>query len=237
MTYCATCKRPPKTRLRKGKCSACYEWERRHGTSEARKSRHWTEHEHNYVLYQLGYKTLPQIAKALNRTPAAVRYYVEQHRLRPRDCAKRRDGMCAADVSAALGVSKWIVHTWMQRGWLKASKAKTTRQWYYTLSHDDVRAFLFERGGLLRLEPSCDWRDIYEAARAALLGRYVNRGEIMRVLFRSSTMLNYWRDYKGFPAPAHAMNARYGGFYYDRAAVREWLERHPEYRTKRAREI
>jgi hypothetical protein len=49
-------------------------------------------------------------------------------------------------------------------------------------------------------------------------------------------MVTYWRNERDFPAPAIRANSRFGGNWYERAAVRAWLVAHPEYQTSIGRE-
>jgi hypothetical protein len=139
-------------------------------------------------------------------------------------------------VQEALGVAKATVWRWINDGWLQAMQAPCHKRRMYTTSHDDVTAFLFQRGALFPLSPSNTWQPIVDEARIALGHRLIAGADVARVLcVARRTMHGYQGSFRDFPPP-YLSWPRIGGSWFERAAVRAWLERHPEYQSKRTLE-
>lgn len=235
------CKNPvcrrTNVRFHSGLCPACYAWRTRHGTlPERRSAGAWTDAQNNYLLFNIGYQSLTTIARKLGRTPLAVHMQAKRLGIAPGTYAKRREGMSARDVQEALGVARATVSRWIDCGWLKATRAPAINRRLYTISHDDLTAFLYERGALFPLKPNTAWQPIVAEARADVEKRLISIFDVADMICVSRrTFRGYHGSFADFPRPALSWS-RIGGIWCERAAVREWLTRHPQYQTKAAQE-
>lgn len=233
---CSVCPKAD-TRLRRGWCSACYKSWRTHGDPRHRltaRKRPWTERERSTVLYELGYTSIPKIAKSLHRSPIAILREAQRRQLSVQRMAARTHGMNAADVMEALGVTRGVVFRWVMKGWLKAHVVTLYRRKVISIDPDDVTAFLRERGALFTLRPTPAWTPLVADARDAVARRYISFNALVQALAIEKSNLYVWRRKEAFPP---AVAGPFGARWYDRAAVAEWVQTHrPHYWTTAVRE-
>lgn len=201
-----------------------------------RHKRRYSEEELVVIRSDTGVRPYAQIARQLGRTEKAVRRKGNRLGLYPELIAIRSDGLSRTDVCEYLGVGRKNVQYWQDQGFLKARRITVSGRLPYTFDYDEIKRFMYQRGGLLTMRPVEGWREIYEDARAQLLARYIARPTLCCLLHMSLGGIRRWGRDRGFPAPAPfggSQNQRY----YERAAVRAWLLQHPDYYTAAAREV
>lgn len=223
-----------------GRCEACYTRERRarlkgYTPRTSRDKRYWTKAERDYARMSVGIVSIPRIAKHLGRTTSAVLTFFKEEGINIHSAAARMEGMSTGDVCAALGVSRSTLLNWIRAGYIHPIKHCAAEAWYYSYSWEEVLRFLNERGGLHPLDPDEDWKPLYNAARTRLLQRYIGIAEMCKILCIAENSVSNWRQRYGFPNPVFNLNA-HGGTYYERTAVRAWLDRHEDRWTSAARE-
>ena len=189
-------------------------------------------------------RSLPAMARTLGRTQSGVRGQITKTmRYDARDEATRAAGMSVRDMTAALGLcATRYIYDWSAKGWfaLHTTRIYTGKQ-YASVDPDAVVAWLESWGALLPLIQPTElaWREIVDEARAALLKRYISRVDLAPLLglsYRGFIRLTQRRH--DFPKPAVEHTASMPD-YYDRAAVRAWLDAAPKnakYWTRAGRE-
>lgn len=192
----------------------------------------WTPEQDDMLLSRVGSFKLATIAEKMGRTPHALKQRLWGHGERLRETAQRRAGMGIKDVASAMGVVKVDVWKWIDIGWLASKRAFGVERRYVTIDPDDLLFSISEHLALLpNIRPDEDWADAVAEARRALLDRLISGSDLSRALLHGRSIVYYLRTRLGFPDPA----LRLGGClpdYYDRDQVRQWLELHPQYRTK-----
>ena len=200
--------------------------------------RRYSLHESGEIMYQLAREPIATTAARLGRTPNALRQYVRRTQTSNiQRHARRAAGMSHRDVSVALGVDHQRVTSWVKLGWLVADTSYGVRAGYVTYRMEAVSAFLTTRGGALLpyLRPTGAWVGEVAAARASLEARYISRAALCQLLSVTNGSIQYWQRRKAFPAAA----LRFGrclSTYFERDAVRAWLDARAFYWTRAARE-
>lgn len=199
--------------------------------------RHWSPQEERRLAYEAGTRPVAAVAASLGRTERAIVDRLRRfHNIGPTTAAIRHHGMSVADVVAALGVNPSTVRDWIGRGWLAARFERPKKRSIWLIDPYDLSIFLEAHGAILRLTPTGTWRDIVAEARAALEQRYISRTDLARLLCVAPHTFLHWRRWS-FPQAAFNSGCfAGGGYYYNRAAVRTWLEAHPERWSSAARE-
>lgn len=187
---------------------------------------------HHAILTELGTARLDVLAARHGTTAHAVHNFLKNKAgVSLKYELTRSEGMGIADVARALGVTDKAVYDWVRRKRLKARRVPGFRRvYYYSINADAVTDML--RGGVA-LEPSIKptalaWREIVDEIRADLRARWVTTDELTEALQLHN--LAYIRQRHGFPAPTYGRRGHM--HHYDRAAVRAWLDAHPQYRTR-----
>lgn len=194
--------------------------------------RSWTEQEENILRFNVGYKSIPQLARKLNRTPQSVKRHGLRLGLQWSAAARTRAGMTPDDVAAALGVHRKTVFAWIRLKRLKAERCKAERRLFYSINPDDLTAMIQVHGAMLRLTPDADWLPVVEDARRAFLTRHIAHPELIALLCVVDRTIYTWR---GFPSPVIKRQPWHPS-YYEKAAVRAWLRANPARRTRQAQE-
>lgn len=194
----------------------------------------WTPAQDDMLLSLVGSRKLEALAAQMGRTPLALKQRLWIHGESLRTAAARRAGMSVRDVASAMGVKKIHVWAWIQHGWLKGKRSFGVKRRYTTIDPDDLLFFLRERGALLpNIRPDADWADAVDAARACLLSRLIAGPELARMLVISRGALHYLRTRLDMPDPSLRLDGCLPD-YYDRASMRAWLQKHPQYRAMEA---
>lgn len=197
----------------------------------------WTPQEDSRLLFYVGLESVPELSMRLGRSVRSVlvRYRRAHGGVVSRACT-RAGGMSVTECARALGIHRQRVQSWIGRGWLKSRKRIVIERMVFTITDDDLEAFIRAKGGLLSgLRPTAEWFDIVEEAQRDLHARYVSRVELSALFCLSGHMFTPGLplDRDGFPLPALFLQS--GQRWYERAAVKAWLETaHPRYRTARA---
>lgn len=237
---CITCQERPA--YARSRCMRCYQRARRGdeipiAKQLSRAGCNWTEEERMILRSELGVTPVRTLAQKLRRTMRAVRSEAERNRLSAELIAKRSAGLSFTDVCTYLGVDRKSLFWWMKRGLITANKRDATvadgcRREVWTFSYDEVERFLRDGGALYVMRPVAGWEDVYTEAKAALLSRLISRRDVICLCCLTDGSMYRWRQ-KGFPQPV--VTGTRGEMFYDRAAVRTWLDAHPHYWTKAAR--
>lgn len=205
----------------------------------ARRRKHWTPEEDARLALLLAEHGLEIVARRLGRSPRGVIWRAYALGLTARELRTQAAGLSVRDVAAGLGVLPAAVPRWVRLGWLRATVTTAGARVWYSIAVDDVAAFLESRGALLpELRPDAFWRSIVAECRRDLETRLVGSGDLTQALgFAGSKGLTYVRRAHGFPTPALSLGARNGGAWYERTAVAAWLDGHPQYATRAARDL
>lgn len=202
-------------------------------------SRPFTPDELILIRSEIGYTPTHIIARRIGRTMHAIVDRAGCDGLYPENIAKRADGLSTQDVYQYLGVDRKSIYVWVASGQLHGTKRLSavregSKRAVWTFSYDEVERFLRDGGALYKMRPVRGWRGIYEEARQALMARLIVRSDLIRLLHVTGGAIYHWQEREGFPQTART--GTQGAAYYDRSAVRTWLDAHPHYWTKAARE-
>ena len=170
------------------------------------------------------------IATKHGRSVTAIQHRMYRRGIKPMLQMRRADGMSVLDVVRELGVPRRTVSHWITVGWLKARALRVVRQRVYTIAPDAVVALIQTYPNLNYL-PNDDWAPIVEAARAAWAAHYISRADLADMLAMGMKRVS---DLRIAPACGRGRGGQRN--YYERAAVRAWLDAHPQYWTRAARE-
>lgn len=199
-----------------------------------RRFRAWEVEERRELnRHLLAGRSLQVMARRLGRTPKAVRGQITKTLCYDsRAEATRAAGMSVRDLTEALGlVTNHYIYTWAEKGHFPLTWTRTyTGQRYASVDPDAVVVWLQAWGALLPLIQPSDlaWREIVSEARHALLVRYISRNDLAPLLGLSYRgMIRMTQRRRDFPKPAIQHTASMPD-YYDRAAVRAWLNVSPK---------
>jgi hypothetical protein len=199
--------------------------------------RGWTKQEQGYALNRVGFARLSTIAKQLGRAERTVREKIGN----TQQLIIKQEGVGIAGVAGALGVNQQTVRNWIARGQITATRRIVEKQWVYTISYDDVTAFLRDKGYALSpiIKPQTYiWRDIVSEIRAELEARLISGRAISEALMMCNRKaFGYMRSHLGFPEPHLRLGSRAGGNWYAREDIAAWLREHPRYITQAAVEV
>lgn len=193
--------------------------------------RPWQDTEHGDVISRIGSELLTTTARRLGRKPEAI--YTHLRPTNIREQAQRFAGMSTVDVAQALGVPVSRIRRWAKNGWLKQHRGYGIRGSYPTFDAYDVSQFLMERGGVIpEIQPTdLAWKEEVQAARAAIEVRCIDKRTLEGLLSVAHTAILYWRRHCGFPEPVFTVG-RGAHFWFERAAVRDWLDVNDRWTTK-----
>jgi IS30 family transposase len=193
----------------------------------------WTRQEQGYALNRVGFARLSTIAKQLGRAERTVRKKIGN----TQQLIIKQEGVGIAEVAVALGVNHQTVRNWIARGQITATRRIVEKQWVYTISYDDVTAFLRDKGYALSpiIKPQTYiWRDIVSEIRAELEARLISGRACSEALMCNRKAFGYMRSHLGFPEPHLRLGSRAGGDWYAREDIADWLREHPRYITQAA---
>lgn len=195
----------------------------------ARYGTRWNELDDTRVLYYVGPMGVPLTSERLGRSDGAIRSRVGSLGQSAKQLAMRAEGMSVPDVAEKLGVSPKRVYSWIAREWLPSRRKVVAQQMVHSLKRTSVERFLRERGALLPdLNPQGRWQRVVAKSQAHLQARLISQPALLETLGIGEKQLRQWQD-QGFPAPALKLYGQ-GGTWYERAAVRAWLQaHHPEH--------
>lgn len=196
--------------------------------------RAWTPEEDTWLRSNAHRVGLPRLTKRLQRSAHAIIHRclllgagVRQSRMEA--------GLSATGVARALGVNRSRVNQWRRDGYIAATTVKSGKSLSVCYEFDHILDFL-EAGGALRtcLNPNEEWRDTVADIRAKLEKCTIAAGPLADLLHYQCESLYWWRMHHGFPAPTLNLGSPSGGYWYDRAEVRAWLNAHPQYWAQEA---
>lgn len=195
----------------------------------------WQPEEIDYVRRSVGRQPLRTIARKLKRTPIAVeQQIIKGQRTSPHALAVGKD-MTSPEIAAALGIARSIVIRWLASGALPSRRVVLRKRVIHAVKRTDLREFIL-RGGMIDnvANPRPEWRAAVLDGARLWHERYVSSNELADLLGMARINFSaHLRHAKHFPRPAHT-----GGrapAYFDRTAVRAWLDAHPQYWTSAAR--
>ncbi len=195
----------------------------------------WTEQDDKRLLFSLGAMPLPQLAKALNRSPRAIEERCKRSGRSMMRAVIKEHGMSTQQCADALGTHRQRIQTWIDLGWLQARRHTIRKRHVLSIDHEALETFLRTTGGLLNgLRPDKEWRETIRDAQRDLRARYIDRAELAIIFcFDRQAFGNaQWLRKHCFPPPALRLQQRC--CWYERAVIREWLRTaHPRYRMAR----
>lgn len=165
-----------------------------------------------------------------NSAQAAERRWAARRNLATGDPA----ALSGCATAAALGIDTTTIINWIARGWITASRARMGKARLYGITPKAIERFLRERGGTLDLYPAPEWKGRYEQARHTLRAQMIQSVALL-TLMQSSGDLAYFRRRCGMPEPALRNGSKNGGDWYDRKALRAWLDANPHRHTPQTR--
>lgn len=198
----------------------------------------WTPARRADLLQQIGKKPLARVAASYGTTTGAIDQYLKDYCQTSVLREVNRLGMTDADVATALGVVRRTVQRWMQSG-----RLHTISAWMYTRKIRLVRVpdlidFLKTTGAMIDRRdamPSAGWYGIVQQIESDWHTRYVTAYALSGMLHITPAQFTAQQlQRNGFPRPHKLGGGRPD--YFDRAAVRAWLNEHPHYWTTQARE-
>lgn len=196
----------------------------------------WQPHE-DAELHMLAFRPVRTVARRLGRTVLAVHCRLAVLGMNLNTMRRQTGGLTVADVARGLGARERTVYGWIAHGWLAATRLTVGGRSWQSVDVDAVCSFLDERGALFPLQPDGFWRSIVRECRAELETRLIVGRRLVALLgYTDGTALTYLRRRRAFPEPVLRLGNRHGGDYYDRAAVRGWLEATSQYWTRQAKE-
>lgn len=238
---CVVCNQKPRRTARADKCTACYWRERRRATGAARPApvaRHhvtWTKQEDDQMLFLIQVYPLATVAARLGRSVEAIRDRLyREYRRSPRGLAQRTHGISAPELADALGITLEHAARLLELGVIPAKRVRALQKAYWSIDPETLTDWLYHGGVTYRLNPNRDWADVAASAREWFEAHYISRQQLVAVLFRSATVIDDWAKRFSFPQPARRRIGQYKRSYYERAAVRAWLEQNPERSTRAA---
>ncbi|MGA7242572.1 MAG: hypothetical protein WBX19_05290 [Terracidiphilus sp.] len=111
---------------------ACWRFIIQYGLKGRVDHRRWTEEEIELVREELVKRSVDEIAKKLNRTPASIRGVLQRNSLRVREI--RCDLFSIESLARALHVRKTEIHFWIDQGWLLAAVNDQGRRPSYSIT-------------------------------------------------------------------------------------------------------
>lgn len=204
--------------------------------NEQKKGQKWTAADDQYLFTHVGHVSINEIAKKMGRSCAAVNYRMHLHKLDREKVFARTNGMSTGMVAEALGVPFKTVQDWVGSGRLKTTRYPwgNDHHSFHSISFVQLLQFLYEWGSLSpKLNPTAAWRSVVAAARKHLLSLYIDRKDLAALLSVTVDTLEERLKNQQLKPSFYTSSRK---CYYYRADVRAWLDAHPEYWTKQARE-
>lgn len=116
---------------------ACWRFVIQCGIKGRKDFRRWTESELDIVREELVKKSVEEVAKAIDRTPKAIRNMLRRNHLSLRDI--RCDLFSIESLAVALHVRKTEVVFWIEQHWLQATITIRGKRKFYTITPEALR--------------------------------------------------------------------------------------------------
>lgn len=200
----------------------------------------WTPERDAQLLNALGKQPLHKFARTHGVTIAAIIEHLrDAHGIRlhthVRQVCARQGEMCEGQIVRELAISRRTFWHWCQNG-LPYRSVPLYRRSVRVVKQFDLIAFVKAQHLLIdrntdALGPS--WRLLAAQINADWHIAYIARDALLKLLGLSIGGLAYLRRANGLPAPIVLGDNRPS--YYERVAVRAWLQNHPSYQTAAAK--